>query len=100
MANHIDAAIAPYHRRVLLAQLRDYGSVSLSELTEAMVREIASTDHCQLETINKKRVRARLYHIDIPLFADLGLLSYDKKSQRVSPTTALYSLNPILLSIG
>ena len=99
MANHIEAAVAPYHRRVVLAQLRDHGSVSLSELTETMVGEIASTDQCQLETVNKKRVRARLYHIDIPLFADLGLLSYDKKSQLVSPTTALYSLNPTLLSI-
>lgn len=28
---------------------------------------------------HKIRVRARLYHIDIPLFADLGLLSDDKK---------------------
>ncbi|WP_435157434.1 DUF7344 domain-containing protein [Haladaptatus sp. DFWS20] len=100
MANHIEAAVAPYHRRVLLAQVRDHGSLSLSELTEAMVREIASTEQCQLETVNKKRVRARLYHIDIPLFADLGLLLYDKKSQWVSPTAALYSLNPTLLSIG
>lgn len=82
-----------WRRRVSLTYLRDQGTIQLAELVDHLARERANAERRGPTAADEKRSRIELHHTDIPLFADLGLVTYDSTSKTVMPTTTIDCLN-------
>lgn len=91
-------AALQWRRRVILRYLDENSAVTLSDLAEYVAKEQANAAGRGPTTADEKRSQIHLHHIDIPLFADLGLVTYDADSQTVTPTSAVDELDAIFFA--
>ncbi len=84
--------------RLLLSILTDRGgTVPVDELAE----RLAASKRAELadEAPAARHVRARLRHVVLPMLADTGVLTYDRKTEAVTLTGRGTGLEPYLASI-
>jgi hypothetical protein len=80
------SVVTNWQRRAILTYLRDQGAVQLSELASYVAREKANAEGRGPTRSDERRTRLSLHHIDVPLLADVGMVTYDTVSRIVSPT--------------
>lgn len=87
------AVVTHWRRRVILTYLRENDTVGLSELTEYLARKRANAARRGPTAADEQRSRAELLHVDIPLLADLELITYDTVSETISPASVVDELD-------
>lgn len=88
------------HRRITLAVLADQQqSLSLTDLTKAIVKHNHDTPLTEVSDETVTRIRITLYHIHIPKLVEAGLVEYDSQRQLVEPTMQFDQIEPLLSPI-
>lgn len=85
-SSKMTSVVTDWRRRAVLTHLRDNGAVQLSELASYLAREKANAEGRGPTRSDERRTRVALHHVDVPLLADVGMITYDTISQIVSPT--------------
>jgi len=76
------------HRRIVLAALADeQESVSITDLTDAIVEHNHHTSPSEAADETITRIRAGLHHVHLPRLAEAGFLEYNPERQVVEPTS-------------
>ncbi|WP_226021660.1 DUF7344 domain-containing protein [Halomicrobium salinisoli] len=89
--------LADKRPRFLLYVLHERGgTMTLDELAPHLAVVENDTTSERLTTEMEERVRARLYHADVPKLAECGLVTYDSDSGAVTLTDAGDGLEPYL----
>ncbi|WP_436344211.1 DUF7344 domain-containing protein [Natronorubrum sp. FCH18a] len=88
------------HRRIVLAVLAtEQRSLTVNDLTKAIVKHNHHTPLTEISKEESKQIRLSLYHIHIPKLEDLSLVTYDQERQLVEPTSQFDQLQPQLSAI-
>ncbi|WP_226012521.1 DUF7344 domain-containing protein [Halomicrobium salinisoli] len=89
--------LADKRPRFLLYVLHERGgTMTLDELAPHLAVVANDTTSERLTAETEERVRARLYHADVPKLAECGLVTYDSDSGAVTLTDAGDGLEPYL----
>ncbi|ODR80578.1 hypothetical protein BG842_03910 [Haladaptatus sp. W1] len=67
--------------------------MQLSKLASVLAREKANAEGRGPTRSDERRTRLALHHVDVPLLADVGMLTYDTLSNIVTPTPSVDSLD-------
>jgi hypothetical protein len=92
--------VSDWRRRAVLTYLRDHGAVQLSELASQLARKKANAEGRGPTRSDERRNHVVLHHIDVPLLADVGMLTYDTVSRIVSPTPTVDRLGASFFTTG
>lgn len=88
------------HRRIILAVLAtEKRSLTVNDLTKAIIKHNHHTPVIELSEDESKQIRTSLHHSHIPKLEDLSLIEYDQERQLVEPTPQFDQLQPQLSAI-
>ena len=87
------SVVTCWRRRVVLTYLRKNDTVGLSELVQHLARKRANAARRGPTAADEELSRVELFHIDIPLLADLELITYDSVSETISPASVVDDLD-------
>ncbi|ELY57693.1 DUF7344 domain-containing protein [Natronolimnohabitans innermongolicus] len=88
------------HRRIVLAVLAsEKRSLTVSDLTKAIVKHNHHTPLLEISEEDVRPIRLSLHHVHIPKLADLSLVTYDRERQLVEPTAQFDQLQPQLSAV-
>lgn len=88
------------HRRIVLKTLaEEQQSLTLDELTEAILTYNHHTPPAEASEDVVTEVRLSLYQVDLPKLVSEGLIDYDPEHQLVEPTEQLDQIQPTLSTI-
>jgi hypothetical protein len=82
-----------WRRRVILTYLREHDTVGMAELTQYLARKRANAARRGPTAADERRSRAELQHVDVPLLADLELITYDAVSETIAPASVVHELD-------
>lgn len=78
------------HRRIVLAALTDqHQSLSINDLTNAIVKHNHHTPPAEAADETVTQIQTALHHVHLPKLAEAGLIQYDPEQQLVEPTAQL-----------
>ena len=78
------------HRRIVLAALADQQqSLSINDLTNAIVKHNHHTPPTEAADEIVTQIQTGLHHIHLPKLAEAGLIQYEPERQVVEPTAQL-----------
>lgn len=88
------------HRRIVLGTLAgEQRSLSLDELTAAVLKYNHQTPLAESSEDVITEVRLSLHHVHLPKLAAEGLITYDSERQLVDPTEQFDQMQPTLATI-
>lgn len=88
------------HRRIVLAVLaHEQRSVTLNDLTKAVLKYNHQTPIAEVPEDLARDIRLSLYHSHLPILASKEVVSYDPSQQTVEPTQEFDRLQPTLSAI-
>ena len=77
-------------RRIVLTALTDrQQSVSINDLTNAIVKHNHHTPPTEVADETVTQIQTALHHVHLPKLAEAGLIQYDPERQLVEPTAQL-----------
>ena len=78
------------HRRIVLAALADqYQSLSIDDLTNAIVKHEHHTSSSEASDETITKIRTALHHVHLPMLAEAEFIQYDPERKLVEPTAQL-----------
>ncbi|MFU8868546.1 hypothetical protein [Natronococcus sp.] len=88
------------HRRIILATLaHEKRSVTVTDLTKAILKHNHHTPLAEVPEEETERIRLALHHVHLPKLADQSLVGYDQEQQLVEPTPRFDQILPQLSAI-
>ncbi|MFC4551552.1 MULTISPECIES: DUF7344 domain-containing protein [Halorussus] len=78
------------HRRIVLAALANqHQSLSIDDLTNAIVKHNHHTPPAEASDETVTQIQTGLHQVHLPKLAEAGLIQYDSERQLVEPTAQL-----------
>ena len=78
------------HRRIVLAALADQQqSLSIDDLTNAIVKHNHHTPPTEAADETVTQIQTSLHHVHLPKLSEAGLIQYDSERQVVEPTARI-----------
>lgn len=88
------------HRRIVLAVLAaEKRSLTVNDLTTAIVEHDRHASPAEISDGESKRIRTSLFHVHLPKLEDLSLVDFDRERQLVDPTPRFDRLRPQLSTV-
>ena len=88
------------HRRIVLALLAaEQRSLTLSDLTQAVLKHNHQTSPTAVSEDVLTEIRLSLHHVHLPKLASAGLITYDPDQQLMEPTEQFEQVEPTLATI-
>ncbi|MDG5778761.1 hypothetical protein VB779_14345 [Haloarculaceae archaeon H-GB11] len=88
------------HRRIVLGTLaEEQRSLTLDDLTEAVVKYNHQMSLAEASEDVLTEIRLSLYHVHLPKLAAEGLITYDPETELVEPTAQFDQVQPTLSTI-
>lgn len=88
------------HRRIVLGVLTaERRSLTLDDLTKAVLKHNHGTPITEVPADVLTEVRLSLYHRHLPKLAAAGLIEFNPEKRLVAPTSSLEQLQPTLATI-
>ncbi|NHN41306.1 hypothetical protein G9C85_06605 [Halorubellus sp. JP-L1] len=88
------------HRRIVLGVLaREQRSLTLNDLTQAVLKYNHQTPITEASADVLTDIRLSLYHVHFPKLSSEGLVDYDPERKLVEPTEQLAQVQPTLSTI-
>ncbi len=88
------------HRRIVLGALAgEQQSLTLDDLTEAILTHEQQTPLTETSDDERTEIRLSLYHVHLPKLISAGLITYDLELQLVDPTEKFDRTQPTLATI-
>lgn len=92
--DRVHRALADARRRSVLRSLQSCGELPLRDLAERVERSDGPRTDADDRTERTERVRVDLYHRQVPVLADAGLVSYDPSERVVAITSDGADVDP------